>query len=218
VGAVVAIWSRRAAWAEGETGLTAVQVTGRRRLLRVVFMLVLFFLYTGVEVGTGQWAFTLLNEGRGVSTAAAGAWVAAYWGGLTFGRFFFGFAGDRFAPGRLLAGSMAVALVGLAVLWLAPGGAGVLGLPLTGLGLAAIFPALVSVTPSRIGRDRSTTTVGYQLAAATLGVASVPWLLGLVAEARGLQALGPGLFLLGVLMTIVYVISAVEARDPNQTV
>jgi fucose permease len=42
--------------------------------------------------------------------------------------------------------------------------------------------------------------VGYQLAAANLGVASIPWALGLLAEAYGLAVLGPGL--LGVTVTL----------------
>lgn len=218
VGAVVAIWLRRGDWSEGETDLSATAMAPRRRRLRLALMLGLFFIYTGVEVGTGQWAFTLLTEGRGLGTAAAGAWVAAFWGGLTVGRFVFGFSGARIGRRRLLAGSMAVTSIGLGVLWIDPAGLGAVGLPITGLGLAAIFPALVSLTPTRIGRDRSTTTVGYQLAAATLGVAVIPWLLGVVAESRGLEALAPGLFLLAVLMAVVYLVGEREARAHYQAV
>ena len=218
VGAVVAIWLRRGDWPEGETDLSATAMAPRRRRLRLALMLGLFFIYTGVEVGTGQWAFTLLTEGRGASTAVAGAWVAAFWGGLTVGRFVFGFSGARIGRRRLLAGSMAVTSIGLGVLWIDPAGLGAVGLPITGLGLAAIFPALVSLTPTRIGRDRSTTTVGYQLAAATLGVAVIPWVLGVVAESRGLEALAPGLFLLAVLMAVVYLVGEREARAHYQAV
>jgi fucose permease len=218
VGAVAAIWLRRGEWSDGEADLSSKAMAARRRRLRLALMLGLFFLYTGVEVGTGQWAFTLLTEGRGVGTTAAGAWVAAFWGGLTVGRFVFGFAGGQIGRGRVLAGSMAVTLIGLGVLWIDPAGLGAIGLPITGLGLAAIFPGLVSLTPARIGRDRSTTTVGYQLAAATLGVAIVPWVLGVVAESRGLEALAPGLFLVAVLMAVVYLIGEGEAGAEYQAV
>lgn len=165
--------------------------------------LILFFLYTGVEVGTGQWAFTLLTESRGLGTTAAGTWVAIYWGGLTLGRFGFGVVGERLAPSRILGGSMLVSLLGLGLLWSDPIGIGAVGLPIAGLGFAAVFPTLVSLTPARIGRLRSTRSMGSQLAAANLGAAGVPWLLGLVAEDHGLESLGAGLFATAVLLTVV---------------
>lgn len=209
VGAV-AIWARRSRWAWTEP-----DVGGEAELpvdkLQIWLQLTLFFLYTGVEVATGQWAFTLLSEGRGMGTAAAGAWVAVYWGGLTVGRFGFGIAGSRLTPSRILGGSMVVSLLGLGILWADPLGVGTVGLALAGLGFAAIFPTLVSVTPARIGRLRSTRSMGFQLAAANLGAAGVPWILGLVAESRGLDALGPGLFVVGLLLGVVHVVSDRDA-------
>lgn len=211
---LVAIWARKGHWAAAEPDRsTEVPVSGRR--LRTLSLLTMFFLYTGVEVATGQWAFTLLSEGRGMSTAAAGTWVAVYWGGLTAGRFGFGIVGHRLAPKLILDGSVIVALLGIAVLWVDPFGVGVVGLPLAGLGFAAVFPTLVSVTPARIGRIASTRTMGYQLAAANIGAAGVPWILGVVASARGLVTLGPGLFVTGLLLALVYLISGSRPLPPR---
>lgn len=207
----VAIWKWRTQWAgaEPETGIE--RHAGGRPLAKAL-LLVLFFLYTGLEVGTGQWAFTLLREGRGMATAAAGTWVAVYWAGLTAGRFGFGIVGDRFRSSRILDSSMGVALVGLAWLWFDPGGLGMIGLPVAGLGLAAVFPTLVSQTPFRIGRTASTRNIGYQLAAANLGAAGVPWVLGIVADNRGVDALAPGLVIAGLLFGGAHLVSAGEAR------
>jgi fucose permease len=66
---------------------------------------------------------------------------------------------------------------------------------------------LVTLTPARIGLTRSTRSMGYQLAAANLGAAVLPWTLGLVAQARGLEALGPGLFVVGVLLATVHLLA-----------
>lgn len=202
----VAVWSRRSRWAGEEPDLIGdAPVAGRRHQLWL--HLILFFLYTGVEVGTGQWAFTLLSEGRGMETVAAGVWVAVYWGGLTAGRLGFGVLGNRLAPSRILGGSMLMSLLGLAILWLDLFGIGVVGLPIAGLGFAAVFPTLVSLTPARIGRVRSTRSMGFQLAAANLGAAGVPWALGLLAEEGGLEVLGPGLFATALLLSVVHLIS-----------
>jgi len=202
----VAIWRRRARWAGVEPDSSEDPPTIGRGA-RLWLLLMLFFLYTGVEVATGQWAFTLLSEGRGMGTAAAGAWVAGYWGGLTVGRFGFGVVGERLSSRRVLDASMVVALVGIAVLWLDPLGIGPIGLPIAGLGFAAVFPILVSLTPARIGRTASTRTMGYQLASANIGAAGIPWALGLLAEARGVTALAPGLFVAATLLALTHVVS-----------
>jgi fucose permease len=192
VGIALAVWNSRSRWtSRPDHPDERQQVTVRRR--RVVLMLSLFFVYTGAEVGVGQWAYTLLSEGRGMSTAVAGTWVAAYWGGLTAGRLLVSAFGGRATPSRTLNGSVALALLGVGFFWWNPAGVGFAALPLAGIGFAAIFPTLISLTPARIGRDRSTRMVGYQLAAANLGVATIPWALGLLAQAYGLAVLGPGL-------------------------
>lgn len=208
----VTIWLRKTRWAGAEPDLSA-DGPMRRARLRLWSLLLLFFLYTGVEVAAGQWAFTLLSEGRGMSTAAAGTWVAVYWGGLTIGRFGLGISGGRLAPSLTLNSSMVVSLLGVGLLWLDPLGLGAVGLPLAGLGFAAVFPTLVSLTPARIGRIASTRTMGYQLAAANIGAAGVPWILGLVAEAQGLASIGPGLFASGALLALVHVASARPAAS-----
>lgn len=187
----VLVWRSRQRWVsrvEEHGGAP----TRSRRMTRLLLVAV-FLVYSGAEVATGQWSFTLLSEGRGMSAAEAGWWVAAYWGGLTAGRFLFGGIGHRVNPSRLLDGSVLVALAGLVFLWADPWGAGHLGLPVAGLGFAAVFPTMVALTPARIGRDRSTGMMGYQLAAANLGVSTIPWAVGLVAGAYGLAALAPAL-------------------------
>lgn len=210
----VAIWGRRTRWTGTEPDFTdEPRVSSRKRHL--IFLLLLFFLYTGVEVATGQWAFTLLSEGRGMPTAVAGTWVAIYWGGLTVGRFGLGIVGDRMSPSLTLNLSMVVSLGGLAVLWLDPFGLGVVGLPIAGLGFAAVFPALVALTPARIGRLRSTKSIGFQLAAANVGAAGVPWVLGLMAESSGIESLGPGLFVAGLLLGVVHFASDPVRPSPT---
>lgn len=187
-----AIWRRRSNWATihnrqdptPELGIGVGTTAG---------MLLVFLVYTGVEVATGQWAFSLLTLGRGMAEGTAGVWVALYWGGLTAGRITFGVVGERVTASKALGSSISLALVGLTILWWDPAGVGVLGLPLAGLGFAAVFPTMVALTPARIGRLRSTRMIGYQLAAANIGAASIPWTLGIMAGLAGVEALPAGL-------------------------
>lgn len=211
VGVGVAIWMNRGRWLADTSAPDGGPVPIRRRR-RSVLLILLFLLYTGVEFGAGQWAFTLLSEGRGLATAVAGLWVSAYWGGLTLGRIGVGLVGHRWSATNTLNGGVLVALIGLAWLWADPSGWGAVGLPITGLGLAPIFPTLVTLTPQRIGRDRSTHSIGYQLAAATIGGSVIPWLIGLVGERGGFQALAGSIFAVCLLLAVVLLVSEREAK------
>ncbi len=206
VALIVAVWAKRGLWSSDIQAPDDGQRAAKPRWGIVLLSLLLFLVYTGVEVAAGQWGFTLLSQGRGLAEASAGLWVAAYWGGLTAGRLLLGFVGVRFDPSRLLDLGIGTTVVGLAFLWWDPGGFGHVALPLTGLGLAGVFPALVSLTPLRIGKARSTRMVGFQLSAANIGAASIPWTIGLVASESGLTSLGPALFAGAVVLALLHFI------------
>lgn len=140
-----------------------------------------FFLYSGTEGATGAWAFTVLID-RGASDAIAGSWVALFWGGLTMGRLVLGLVANRLGERALLDASLFVLLAGTVTFLVDPGGWGGLGLPTAGLGMAAIFPTLVALTPHH-GSDAGTdTSMGFQFAAAAIGVGTVSYGAGLLAD------------------------------------
>jgi fucose permease len=155
----------------------------------------LFFVYAGLEVGIGQWAYSWLVEGRGVASGVAAVWLAAYWGSLTLGRVVLGTLTGRFSAGTLLRASLPGVFPGVLVLWAGVGpAAGALGLPLLGLALAPIFPLLIATTPGRVGAAYATHAIGFQVAAFYLGTAVLPGAAGVLARHRGLDMLGPFLF------------------------
>lgn len=150
-----------------------------------------FFLYVGVEVGTGQWSFTMLTESRDVGEAAAGWFVAIYWGGLTVGRFAMAWLGDRITPEALMTQASALGVIGAAALAVDPAGAGALALPVLGLAFSVMFPVVVNRTPAYLGTRSAARFVGYQFAAASLGAIVVPALIGVLADRTSAEALGP---------------------------
>jgi fucose permease len=54
----------------------------------VLWSALLFFIYGGVEIGTGQLANTLLVESRSIDQETASLWISLYWGCFTVGRIF----------------------------------------------------------------------------------------------------------------------------------
>lgn len=148
-------------------------------------------LYTGLEIALSHWAFTVQTEDRGVGSA--GVAVGAYWGCIGAGRVVFGLVADRIGIDRLLRWCLLAAAAG-ALLFAAPlpAEAAFAGLTLAGVGLAPVFPCLMTRTPQRLGTALSAHAVGFQVGAAMIGAAAVPAALGLVAERSGLEAVPVG--------------------------
>ncbi len=149
---------------------------------------VLFFFYTGLEATAGQWSYTLLTEARHISRETAGLWVTAYWGSIFAGRVLSGFFVERVGINRVLRASTIAAFAGTMLLaWNPAPFASLAALVLTGLGLASIFPSLMTRTPQRLGPALTTHAIGFQVSAAILGAAALPSAAGALAQKCGLE-------------------------------
>lgn len=181
---------------------------------RVWLQIAIFFLYSGVEVTAGQWSYTVLTEARGLGTAVAGTWVSLYWAGLLAGRVVLGFVVERVGAVRMLRLGTGGAVTG-ALLFALPAVPAAMGLAVLGFSLAPIFPALMSETPRRVGADAAAHAVGFQVSAATVGVAVLPSAAGLVGERLGLAAVTPMLLGIAVLLAVVHEVLVALADRPT---
>jgi fucose permease len=172
---------------QGSPPAASMTETLRHPIVRL--QVVLFFIYTGLEVTVGQWSFTTLTEGRGIEKETAGFWVTIYWGSIAVGRVLFGFIVDWLGIDKLIRLSLLLALAGttLFAMNLSPGFSA-LALTLTGLGLASIFPCMMTRTPQRLGQALAAHAIGLQVSAAMLGATTLPSLSGLLAQQLGLSA------------------------------
>lgn len=196
-------WGHESAAAEA-TGVR-IEAWEALRHRAVLLQMGIFFLYTGLEVALSQWAFTVLTELRGVSAGPAGIAVGVYWGSIGLGRVVFGLIADRVGLDRLVRYCLLAATAGAAVfaLPLSPAAA-FAGLALAGIGLAPVFPCLMTRTPQRLGRALSAHAVGFQVGAAMVGAAAVPAALGLIASGAGLGAIPVGAVLLAGLLWLLH--------------
>ena len=197
---------------DGTSPQATVRATLRRP--RVWLQIAIFFLYSGVEVTAGQWSYTVLTEARGLGTAMAGTWVSLYWAGLLAGRVVLGFVVERVGTVRLLRLGTAGVVVG-ALLFALPAVPAALGLAVLGFSLAPIFPALMSETPRRVGADAAGHAVGFQVSAATVGVAVLPSAAGLAGERLGLAAITPMILGIAVLLAVVHEVLVALAERPT---
>ncbi|ADI15791.1 MFS transporter [Truepera radiovictrix] len=172
-----------------------------------------FFVYTGVEMVAGQWSYSVLTLARGVSEGAAGVAVSLYWGSLMVGRVLFGFVADRVPLVPTLRACMLGAAVGGLLFWLNLGlAASLAGLMLVGLSVAPIFASLVAMTPARIGRAHADSAIGFQIAAAGLGGAALPGLVGLIAGRAGLEVVGAALVVAATLLLALFEVMTWDTR------
>jgi len=171
----------------------------QRRLRWPMIASVLFFyFYCGLEAGTGLWATSYLVGTRAISAAQAGALVALYWSALTLGRIAVGLRADALGPARVVRFACGAALSACVLLALpaTPAWFAALALMLLGFALAPLYPLAMHDTPSRFQGSWGVRLVGYQVAAGSLGTATLPWLLGAWAERRALSELPVALALL----------------------
>jgi fucose permease len=184
---------------------TTASINNTLRLPAVWLSIAVFFLYAGVEAAAGAWSYTLFTESRGVPMGTAGAWVSLYWGAFTIGRIVSGLAADKIPAKRLLRFSIAGMALGAVLLWLnLTAYSGFAGLVFMGIAAAPIFPTLIATTPGRIGEIHTSNSVGFQIAAAALGLSLLPALVGLSAEEFGLESVGPVLFSSSILLFAAY--------------
>ena len=150
------------------------------------------------EFATTFWAGDLLSARLGVRPGTAAATVGAFVLGMTVGRAFAARLALVLPAGVLLAGALAVAALGWAVLWTAGAPAVfVAGLTVCGLGVSLLFPlTLTMLMDASADRADTAAAVGSMGSSVASGVA--PFALGalgdLVGPHRGFLLL-PALFL-----------------------
>jgi fucose permease len=165
----------------------------------------LFLAYAGLESTAGQWVYSLFTEMRNVKPETAGLWVSIYWGSFTVGRIFFGAIVNWVSAALLIRLCTAGAAVGGLLLWLHPTmELSFAGLALYGFALAPIFALLVTNTQDVLGPKHGANAIGFQMAAAGMGLGVLPGLAGVLAANTSLEVVPPFLMVLVVVMAVLY--------------
>ena len=189
-----------------ETGHPAASVTPEPALSRgrmtvtVALGLVVFMVYTGFEVSAGQWEPSFDRGPLHLGTGATGLATFGYWGALTAVRFAFAAPRRPLSQGAIVRWGCVVAVAGAFVVWWRPSTVvTLLGLVVIGGALAGVFPALVALTPSRVGEEMARHVIGWQIGAANIGGSAISAVFGAVFQHYGLRNFGPALVVAAVL-------------------
>ncbi len=163
----------------------------------------IFFVYTGLEVAAGQWEATFGRGQLGLSASAAGIATFGYWAALTAARFGLALAPRPPRPHLIVRWGTVAALAATGVIWWQPNvGVTVLGFVVLGAGLAGVFPALIALTPARVGTRRARHVIAWQVGAAAAGGSALSAVIGLLIGTVGYAVLGPSLTVLAALLIV----------------
>jgi fucose permease len=174
----------------------------RRRYRAVVIAgMSVFFVYTGLEVGAGQWEASFCRGQLHMSAGATGLAAFGYWGALTAVRIGLALLPRPIPPQAVVRWGSGIAVLAAAAIWWQPGVAvTVTAFVVLGGALAGVFPALIALTPVRLGDQRAHDVISWQVGAAAAGGAGLSALIGLLIGTTSLAALGPAITILALIV------------------
>jgi fucose permease len=186
------------------------------RKLSALLSMLMFFIYVGVELGLGLWAYSLLTISRNIDPAIAGIITGSYWAMFTLGRILAGLYTRRLTARKILYVSILSAIAGAVLLSLNFGTwVSICGIAIIGFSIAPIFPSLISDTGNRVGARHVSNTIGMQISAAGFGAAVVPSIAGILARIYSLEVIP--VYLLGALVLLLLCFVLSHPRSLNES-
>jgi fucose permease len=215
------MWKRNAEArkVEGQKQITDYKTSFRETLRQggAWLSVALFFIYTGCEAALGTWVFTLLTGSRHISAEIAGYLTSSYWVSFTIGRFLAGWYTKRLGLKRVLSIAILGALFGAILLLINVSSiVSIVGVAIIGFAIAPIFPALMSGTASRVSPRHTANTIGMQMAGAGLGAATIPAVIGILAQNISLEAIAVSMVVLYAVLFLLH-LSSVKNAASEQT-
>lgn len=187
--AVVAVWyaSMQFPVAAVDATFSATASLHSVRLPGVILLACLLAFQSGIEGSIGGWVSTYAGF-KGGSGQAATAVLAGFWTAMVAGRLLGARLVRRVEKATLVVFCGAVSAGGCALLLASTSMLSMLiGAVLAGLAFAPVYPTILAVAADRHPRQAAT-IFGFLFAAGLVGGMIVPWAVGRVAEAYGMQA------------------------------
>ncbi|KFA61196.1 hypothetical protein S40285_08978 [Stachybotrys chlorohalonatus IBT 40285] len=160
---------------------------------RVVWLCALFLLgYVGVEVALGGWIVQFMLRVRNADPFNAGMTSVGFWLGITVGRMVLGMVIPKLGVKLSLLVFIPVTMGLQLVLWLVPQfHVSAVAVALQGFFLGPMFPCVIVAATMLLPRHLHVSAIGFAAAFGGSGAAVLPFAVGAIAEAEGVQVLQP---------------------------
>jgi fucose permease len=201
----------------GDTSSSARHLVAALRDPGIMCGAVMLAVYVGLELGVGNWGFSYLVQGRGLTRTLAGYSISGYWLGLTAGRFLISPLATRI--GLTTGGMMYACLAGItataSLAWASPTAATPVALVVLGFFLGPVFPTTMAIAPRLGTPELAPTAIGVLNAGSTIGGAGLPWVAGVLGQGLGIWTLMPFTVTLAVVQIAVWRPLAVRIRPAS---
>lgn len=170
---------------------------------RIVWTLAIFlFTYMGVEVAVGGWLVEFMRQERDGANLESGLVSTGFWLGITVGRLVLGFVNDRLGERVALMFYLGLAIVFELLFWLiSQFVVSAVMVALLGFFIGPLFPVAMVVAAKLLPKHLHTAGIGFAAALGGGGAAVLPFVAGLIAQAKGVQTLQPFALSLLVVLT-----------------
>jgi FHS family glucose/mannose:H+ symporter-like MFS transporter len=186
---VVALWLAMMEFPAAHLAPSHERGDGVLRAGQIAPLASLMFLYIGMEAAVAGWIAAYAQR---VGTPGSNAWMVMpsfFWAPFLAGRALAPAVLKRVREATLLRRSLLLSAAGLLLLLATPTFARIaVGVAISGLGFAAVYPLLVAQLPRRLGN--ATGLLGPMFAFGGLGGATLPWVVGVVSSRFGLLQAG----------------------------
>ncbi|KAK1494076.1 MFS transporter [Colletotrichum cuscutae] len=165
----------------------------KRPYARVTWLCALFLLaYVGTEVSLGGWIVQFMIQVRKANNFDSGMTSVGFWLGITLGRAVLGFVTPRLGVKLAVSVYIPIAMALELVFWLVPHFyVSAVAVALQGFFLGPFFPAVVVAATKLLPRHLHVSAIGFAAAFGGSGAAILPFAVGALAQAKGVQVLQP---------------------------
>ncbi|PHH89612.1 hypothetical protein CDD83_5654 [Cordyceps sp. RAO-2017] len=173
------------------------------------------FLYNGAEVSLGGWLVVFMTKVRHASSFAGGATATGFWGGMTAGRLVLSLVTARLGEFRAMILYLALAIAVELVFWLVPHMVvSAVAAALLGLITGPMYPTAIVLMTKLLPRALHVSALGFATAFGGSGAAILPFAVGAIAQARGVQSLQPIVLAICVVLAVIW--GVVHHLDPRK--
>ncbi len=183
----------------------------------VVWSCFSFFAACALELTAGCWCSSYFVKTMNISSDKAALVTMLFYIGMTIGRLLSGIFANRLGSKKILTASLFILPISLLLFLLPlPTLVKASALLLLGLGIGPIYPNLVHLTPKNFGADISQSVMGVQQAMTYVGIMTMPWLFGVLANAFSTALLPYFLVAMFALYVIAYTVLMKKTKKKNK--
>lgn len=185
-----------------DTGRTRQALKNKLTWIFAVFI----FGYVGTEVSLGGWIVTFMTKVRSASKFKAGASSTGFWAGMTVGRVGLPFLTSRIGEFKSVVIYLCITTSLELIFWLVPSFiVSAVAVAFLGMFLGPLFPTAVVLMTKLLPRDLHVGSIGFATAFGGSGGALFPFIIGAIAQHRGVKSLQPVIVALFVAMILLWI-------------